>query len=137
MEFENFIKENKVRKSSIDYPLIRSLTSSAENDLKFLNTLEINQQSARKVMSDYYEVLRSLIEAIAMLNGYKVYSHEAFTYFLMKINENNAGIKFDRLRKIRNGINYYGKDISAEETTENVKDLIKYFKEKHLDKTLV
>ncbi len=135
MDFENFIKENKARKSSIDYPLIKSLRSSAENDLKFLNSLEINYQSARKIMSDYYEILRSLVEALAMLEGYKVYSHEAFTYFLLKIEENKLSLSFDRFRKIRNSINYYGKDISPEEVKENVKEikeLIKYLQEKYL-----
>ena len=120
MEFENFIKEGKVRKSSIDNMLIKSLKLSAENDLEFLDSLKINQQSARKIMSDYYEVLRSLVEAIAMVNGFKVYSHEAFTYFLLKINENNASLKFDRFRKIRNGIKYYGKDCDIIDTKQAI-----------------
>ena len=31
--------------------------------------------------------------------------------------------KFDRFRKIRNGIEYFGNNVSAEETMQNVKDL--------------
>ncbi|HLD06985.1 MAG TPA: hypothetical protein VJC16_05655 [Candidatus Nanoarchaeia archaeon] len=124
MEFEDFFKEGKVRKASVDKELARSLIKTAESDLVFLKNAEINGNSARKVFTGFYDVLRSVIEALAILDGYKVYSHEAFTYYLKEKNENNASIQFDRLRKIRNRINYYGKDISVEEVKESIPEII-------------
>ena len=103
--------------------------------MKFLKNLPINQTSARKIMSNYYDILRSIVEAISALDGYKIYSHEAFTYFLKEKGEELIAQKFDRFRRIRNKINYYGKNITAEETEENVKEimrLIQELKKKHL-----
>ena len=129
MKLNDFIEKGQVRKASKDIALVKSLVYTAENDLKFLDNLDINDNSARKIMSNYYDVLRSIVEAISALDGYKIYSHEAFTYFLKEKKEELIALKFDRFRKIRNGINYYGKNISVEEVKENVKEIIKLIKE--------
>jgi hypothetical protein len=135
MNFEDFIKTKKARISSKNINLAKSLLKNSIKDLKFLETLEINENSSRKIMVNYYEILRSILESITSLQGYKVYEHEAFTYYLKKINENNLSIKFDRLRKIRNSINYYGEDISIEETREikgEIKKIIEHLIKKYL-----
>ena len=106
MNFESFIKQGKVKKSLPDQALISSLIKCADADLIFLNNLPINKNSARKVMISYYDTLRSLLEAIASKEGYKVYSHEAFVYFLIDKNESPLAQKFDRFRKLRNKLNY-------------------------------
>ncbi len=116
--FQDFIKSGHVRKTSPDPSLLKSLLATAETDLLFLDPLEINANSARKIISNYYDTLRSIIEALAAKEGFKVYSHEAFTYFLQEKNEQLLAEKFDRYRKIRNKINYYGKEISLEEAKE-------------------
>ena len=56
---KDFIEKGQVKKSSKDISLAKSLITMAENDLKFLNRLKINENSARKIMSNYYDVLRS------------------------------------------------------------------------------
>src|SRR3989344_5153772 len=91
--------------------------------MAFFKGIEINENSARKIVTNYYDILRSILEAIASIDGYKVYSHEAFTYYLKEKNEEVISIKFDRLRKIRNGINYYGNSISVGEAKEIVDDI--------------
>lgn len=125
MNLKDFIEKGQIRKSSKDIALAKSLITMSDNDLKFLNNIEINENSSRKLMTNYYDVLRSILEAIATLDGYKIYQHEAFTYFLKEKNENLIAEKFDRFRKIRNGINYYGKSITSEECKENVMEIIK------------
>ena len=63
-----------------------------------------------------YDVLREYLECIALEKGYKVYNHECFTSFLKEILKmSKEAYIFDELRKIRNGINYYGRDVSEEE----------------------
>ncbi|MAG47468.1 hypothetical protein CL617_02585 [archaeon] len=125
MNFKNFIEKGQVRKASKDIQLAKSLIDTADSDLIFFKKIEINKISARKVMTNYYDILRSILEATAALEGYKIYSHEAFTYFLIEKNETLISQKFDRFRKIRNGINYYGKNISPEETKENIVEIVK------------
>ncbi|RLG13439.1 hypothetical protein DRN69_05585 [Candidatus Pacearchaeota archaeon] len=129
MKFQDFIQQKLVRRSSKDKALARSLVQNAKEDIEFLDGLEINEKSSRKLMTNYYDILRSILEAISAIEGYKIYSHEAFTCFLKeKKKEDLLSIKFDRFRKIRNSINYYGRDISIEETKENIKEIKKMIK---------
>ena len=128
MKFEDFIKNRKVRKTSFDKGLFDSLIKTSKMDLGYLDSVEITGYSSRKTMSNYYDVMRAYLEALGLKKGYKIYSHEAFTFFLKEINEEVLAIKFDRLRKIRNGINYYGEDITVEEVKDNIvviKEIIK------------
>src|SRR3989344_212841 len=123
MNFDDFIKEGKVRSTEKNESLIKSIRDSAEGDLKFFKEIEIEEKSARKIVSNFYDILRSFLEAFALSKGYKIYSHEAFTSFLIKIGENDFAEKFDRFRRIRNKINYYGKDVSVEEAGEYIKEI--------------
>tara|TARA_Y100000034_G_C6633215_1_gene276527 strand:- start:188 stop:607 length:420 start_codon:yes stop_codon:yes gene_type:complete len=128
MKFKDFIEKGQVRTASVDKALAKSLIKNTKEDLKFLDSLTINEQSSRKLMVNYYESLRSVLEAIAAIDKYKIYSHEAFTYFLKEKNEEIISNKFDRFRKIRNSINYYGEDISIEDTKENIKEIKRIIK---------
>src|SRR3989344_1056087 len=96
----------------------------------------IEKGQVRKASKD--DVLRSIVESMSIIEGYKIYSHEAFTYFLKEKGEEIISEKFDRFRKIRNKINYYGGNISAEEVKENIeeiKEIIKKLKTKYLNHT--
>ncbi|MBU2496752.1 MAG: hypothetical protein KJ767_01690 [Nanoarchaeota archaeon] len=135
MRFKDFIERGQVRKTSKNLSLVKSLIKTSDEDLKFIKSLEISNKSARKIMVSYYDILRSVIEAMSILDGYKVYSHEAFTHFLKERGENLIAQKFDRFRIIRNKINYYGKSISVEEVKENTKEIIRIIeilKKRHL-----
>lgn len=135
MKFEDFIKLGQVRKSTPDISLIKSLYKNTINDLRYLDGQEINQMSARKIVASYYDCLRAILEAMASLDGYKIYPHEAFTYFLKERGEVISSIKFDRFRKIRNRINYYGEEISIEEArgvVEEIRKLLRYLINKYL-----
>lgn len=136
MNFSELLLNGQIRKASKDAGLIKSLVKTAEEDLIFLESIPLNEQSARKVMSNYYDVLRSILEAVALLEGYKIYTHEAFTFFLKEKKEERYAAQFDRFRKIRNGINYYGKTIAPEETKinkEQICQLIAKLQEKYLN----
>lgn len=129
MKFQDFIKEGSVRRGSPDKLLAKSLLKTSENDKKFIDSLRIDTTSSRKIMSNYYDILRSILEAVSALEGYKIYSHEAFAHYLKEKGESVLSMKFDRFRKIRNAINYYGKDISIEETKDNIKEISKMIKD--------
>ena len=136
MNFNDFIKQGKAKKGEIDSSLAKSIIEMVETDRKFLDKLKVNEMSARRLMCDYYETLRAIIEAIAALEGIKSYSHEAFTYYLKeKKNENYIADKFDRYRKIRNQLTYYGKTIPPKEAKNNIADiqkLLMILKERYL-----
>lgn len=135
MRFEDFIRKGEARKAEKDIDLSKSLITTAKSDLEFFNKCRIDKTSARKIVSNYYDVLRSILEAIAAMDGFKMYSHEAFTYFLREKNEEILAEKFDRFRRIRNSINYYGKSIGIEEAkeiSEEIKQMIKALIDKYL-----
>lgn len=118
-----FIREGKARLGTRDTALAKSLGYTAGFDLEYLGTVEINEKSARKTMSNYYDVLRSVLEAIAALKGLKIYSHEAFTAFLKDAGKDSIAEKFDRFRRIRNGIEYFGNRADVTETKENIANM--------------
>lgn len=71
-----------------------------------------------------YDALRELLEAKAIEKGYKIYNHECYHAFLKEIlGMSREGDLFNSLRKIRNGINYYGKKVNHEESKEIINDL--------------
>ena len=125
MMFKDFVKRGDVRKANRDEKLAKSLISNSQKDLIFLDDLNVDENSVRKIFSSYYDVLRSILEAIALLDNLKIYSHEAFTYFLKEKDEERISTVFDRLRRKRNSINYYGGEISVEDCEESIKEINK------------
>jgi uncharacterized protein (UPF0332 family) len=71
-----------------------------------------------------YDSLRELIEALALKKGFKIYNHECYTAFLKEIiNEPRLGEEFDKVRIVRNSINYYGKRISIEDARKVINSI--------------
>jgi len=138
MNFEYFIKSGKVQKGAKDHQKAKALTKMSKNNFKTLKTIEINQSSASLVFSSAYESLRQILEAIALTKGLKVYSHQAFTYFLLELGEESVSVMFDRFRKLRNGINYYGKGVSEAVTRQAIKEIekkMRYLVTKYLSRS--
>ncbi|MBI4438988.1 hypothetical protein HY640_03600 [Candidatus Woesearchaeota archaeon] len=136
MNFSDFIEQGKVRKGSPDSARIKSLMETSNNHLRFLKDQKIDNISAASILVTYYEALREIVEAVCLKDGFKVYSHEAFTYFLKEKGEPVIALKFDSMRKLRNAVNYYGENVSINEAMAGRKDsveLIKEIKEKFLD----
>ena len=83
--------------------------------------------TAGSKLSLAYDSLRELLEALALKNGYKVYNHECYTALLKEIlKQSDKGDEFDDIRKTRNAVNYYGKNLSTEEAgkvIEKIKNL--------------
>lgn len=105
-----------VKEIKPDEGLIKSLAASSKNRMESADLLEMSGITAGSKLSLAYDSLRELLEALAVSKGYKIYNHECYTAFLKEImNESSDGDEFDELRKIRNAVNYYGKEISAEE----------------------
>ncbi len=105
------------------------MIEAASRDIDYLKTQTVSENSARKIISNYYDVLRSIVEAITALEGYKVYSHEAYTYYLKENVTLNASKQFDRFRKIRNNINYYGEIVEVEEAKDLINSIISLIEE--------
>lgn len=134
-EFEFFLGKGDVKKQNQDENLSKAAFKGS------LERFELYKNMLRKIKPKYvlenvYEAMREAADSILYLDGYKSYSHEASIVYLLKKGFNEQEIiQFDRFRKIRNGIKYYGSDCDesdaeaaislAEKIINKIKPLLK------------
>ena len=124
MDFKECLKKRIAKEVDVDENLIISLLKTSQNKLDSEEKLELDEITSGSKISLLYDSLRELLEALAMKKGYKIYNHEGYTSFLKEILDRSLiGEEFDELRKIRNSINCYGKEISIIDAGEVLKRL--------------
>tara|TARA_Y100000296_G_scaffold85473_1_gene121504 strand:+ start:3992 stop:4405 length:414 start_codon:yes stop_codon:yes gene_type:complete len=115
-----------VKNISTDNNLINSLLETSSKKFKTQSMLPLNNTTASSKFILAYDSLRELLEALSISKGYKIYNHECYCAFLKEIlKESKLGDDFNSLRKIRNSINYYGKNLSKDETNSLIGLIIK------------
>ncbi len=130
MNFDYYLKEGKAKKVSINKIRALSLIKSSAQAIDTAKIIPLNINHAKTIFRELYEGLREYCEAIGFLRGYKFLDHESIGYFLKDIlKEQFIFMNFDRYRKIRNGINYYGDDINIETVKEAIGEITILIKE--------
>ena len=128
MNFKEQINRNQVRIVSVNRNRAKSLIKSSKQAIETAKSIPLKEKTAKTIFRELYEGLREFCEALGYLIGYKFLSHVAITFFIKDIlKEDLVSIKFDRYRKLRNGINYYGNNIeieSVETAVSEIPDLI-------------
>lgn len=123
MDWYSCKKSRLVKEISDDNTKHDSFIIIAEQKIKAATILPENDH-ALAIITLLYDVLRTLLEVLAIQKGYKIYNHECYTSFIKEVlGKSSEGDKFDELRKIRNGINYYGRSLSKEEGKYVIKEL--------------
>lgn len=114
--FDEFLKIGLVKKRSKNEAKANSLIESAEKRKRVVEKyLPLNEETAVQIMEELYDVVRELLEAKLSREGYKSYNHEAVVAYFGELGFSRHEVVFlDRLREIRNGTKYYGKNISIE-----------------------
>jgi len=116
MDFKDCMRRRLAKDIREDEPLAASLLKTSKNKADSMERLELNEVTASSKISLAYDSLRELLEALAVRSGYKIYNHECYVYFLKEVlKESSIAEEFDELRRVRNNINYYAKDISIGE----------------------
>lgn len=139
--FDEFIKENVVKKQSVDRSRAEFLIKESENSymnlLKMVEKINVDDTNANMFVKLCYDILMELIRAKMLLEGYNASgykAHEAEVSYLRVLNFNEREVQFiDQLRFFRNGIIYYGTQLDkiyAEKVIEFTK--IMYSKLKKL-----
>lgn len=122
--FRQSIDEGYVKIIPRDKIRAKSLLISADEAIYSAKRIPFESGTLKSIIRELYEGLRQHCEAIGYLKGYKFLSHETITYFIDEIlNEQGISARFDRYRKIRNGINYYGDDASEETVKEALREI--------------
>jgi len=130
MNFENSLVDGKAKKVIPNNIRASSLFKSSIQAIETAKVIKLNQNTLKSILRELYEGLREYCEAIGYLKGYKFLDHESIGYFLRDVlKEQSVSMKFDRYRKLRNGINYYGEDINIETVKEAVIEIPKLVKE--------
>ncbi len=115
-KFGEFIKENVVKKQSIDRSraefLIKESERSYRNLLEMIEKLKVDDINANMFIKSCYDILMELIRAKMLLEGYNASgfgAHEAEVSYLRILGFNEKDVQFiDQIRFFRNGILYYG-----------------------------
>ncbi len=124
-KINNWVKEVKAGQELID-----SLKIQSNKKFQTAERIITDDISASTKFCDYYDSLRIILEAIALKKGFKIYNHDCLGGFLKEILKlEKEAEEFDKFRIIRNGINYYGQDLSPENANMLIQNLIQLKKE--------
>ena len=122
MDWRECIQQRIVKDVKKDINLISSMREIATIKIRSADALPKELFIGK--ISLLYDALRELLEATALERCFKIYNHECYSAFLKEIlGLSDEANMFDTLRKIRNGINYYGRMVGEEEATQILKDL--------------
>ena len=135
MDLDECFRKGLIKQTKIDKDLIKSLIEMSNIKEKAVRNVNINKENISAYVSLAYESLREVLEALCILNGYKVLSHICIGELLKDIIGEFDYNEFDRLRWIRNSINYYGEKVEFEQG-KIVIDEIFVIKNKILEKHL-
>ena len=139
MDLSDCFKKGLIKQTKIDRELIKSLIEMSNIKESAVKTAQINEENIPAYVSLAYDALRELLEAFCVLKGYKILSHICIGAFLKKEIQEFDYDSFDRLRWIRNSINYYGQKVELEQGKEIINKLFimkrtifeKYLKEEN------
>ncbi len=118
MDLEECFRKGLIKKTIVNKELVKSLIEMSNTRESVIKTANITKSDVSIYVSLAYDSLREVLEALCVLNGYKVLSHTCVGSFLKSIIKDFDYDSFDRFRWIRNGINYYGKRVDFEQGKE-------------------
>lgn len=114
--FDEFVKENIVKRQSIDKSraefLIKESENSYNNLLEMINKIKLEDNNANMFVKSCYDILMELIRAKMLLEGYNASgfgAHEAEVSYMRVLGFTENDVQFaDQIRFFRNGMLYYG-----------------------------
>jgi hypothetical protein len=125
MDWNECQKARLVKSVSPDADFVMSLQQSAEHKQQSQLLLPMQSVTAASKVSLAYDALREKLEALSIKHGWKVLNHECYCAFLKEqMHESDIADVFDVLRKLRNDVNYYGKEISTDDANKAVNQLL-------------
>lgn len=118
MNLNECYKKGLIKKTEINKDLIKSLIEMSNIKESAVKTAKINKVNISAYISLAYDSLREILEAICISHGYKVLSHICLGELLKDLLKEFDYNEFDRLRYVRNSINYYGEKVEFEQGKE-------------------
>ena len=120
-DFEYFLNRGDVKKQKSDRNMSKATFKDSMERLELSKSL-LKRAKSKYVLENAYESMREASDSLLYLEGYKSFSHEASIVYLLKKDFSEQDIiEFDRFRKIRNGIKYYGGDCEDSDAELSIK----------------
>lgn len=127
-QFSEFIRENVVKRQSIDRSRADFLIKESERDylflLEMLKKFKVDDNNANMFIKSCYDILMELIRGKMLLKGYNASglgAHEAEISYLRVLGFDENDVQFaDQIRFFRNGVLYYGTILDKEYATKVV-----------------
>ena len=146
--FDEFLKENIVKKQGIDRSrigfLIKESEKSYHNMLNMVEKLKVDDDSANLFVKSCHDILMELIRAKMLSAGYNASgfgAHEAEVSYMRVLGFSEKEVQFaDQIRFFRNGILYYGTQLDkdyAEKVISFTKEIYPKLKEYLVAKSLI
>ncbi|MFT4312564.1 MAG: hypothetical protein ACMXYF_05035 [Candidatus Woesearchaeota archaeon] len=107
--------------------VIESLKEMALIKQEEVFSTQLTKRNVSVYFSLYYDAIRELLEAFCLKKGYKVLNHVCLGEKVKEISQDFDYSTFDRIRYLRNGINYYGNQIAYEPAVLLLKKIKKLF----------
>ncbi len=124
MNIQQAIEEGKIKKVIPDRLKAKALVKASAEAIHAAKELLLNETNAKSILRELYEGLRQYCEALGVSRGLKFGSHEVIAIFIADtLSEKRIAFRFDTYRKIRNGINYYGDEVSLEIVKEALTEI--------------
>ncbi len=135
MDLDECFRKGLIKKTAVDEDLIHSLIEMSRIKEVAVTTAAINEVTVSAYVSLAYDSLREILEALCIKHGYKVLSHICIGELLRDIINEFDYDEFDRMRWIRNSINYYGEKVEFNQGKEIIQKVLT-MKKKILDNYL-
>jgi len=138
MDLKNCIDKGLIKKTRVNKELAKSLLRTAAAKEIAINSARIDEVTISAYVPMAYDALREVLEAICVLNGYKVISHICTGELVKTLVKEFNFVEFDRFRYARNSINYYGEMIDFPQGKDLIKKMLNMKKqlEKAVKKSL-
>lgn len=121
-DWNDCVYSNSSIKVTKDIQRAKSLIETSLERIKYINK-DLNENTANFIFEDYYTSILELLEAIVLLDGYKVLNHVCLGFYLRdKLNKEDLFMIFDSLRFKRNSLIYYGKRMDLETAIKAIDD---------------
>jgi len=124
MDLEECFQKGLIKKTEIDEELIKSLIEMSNIKEMAVRKAKIDNVNISAYVSLAYDALREALEAICTSKGYKVLSHICIGELLKDLFKNFDYEEFDRLKWIRNSINYYGTKVEFKQGKEIINKIL-------------
>ncbi len=120
MDLDECYRKRLIKKTKINNELIRSLIKMSNIKESAVNAVNLDGVNISAYVSLAYDSLRELLEAVCISRGYKVLSHSCLGELLRTLIDDFNFYEFDRMRYMRNGINYYGAAVEFSQGKEMI-----------------